>query len=90
MIQEELSVCFYVQDKDTNKEFIFLQIGSIAGFEDGSFESARLRRPSSIIFDSKRRCLYIADCEVRLAPDCPKHLRIHSTLPSRELPRGTS
>lgn len=43
-----------------------LQIGSIAGFEDGSFESARLRRPSSIVFDKEKKLLYIADCEVRL------------------------
>lgn len=38
-------------------------IGSIAGFEDGSFESARLRRPSSIVFDKEKKLLYIADCE---------------------------
>ncbi|KAG0590661.1 hypothetical protein KC19_1G117300 [Ceratodon purpureus] len=40
-----------------------LQIGSTAGFEDGPFESARLRRPSSIFYDIKQKCLYIADCE---------------------------
>lgn len=38
-------------------------IGSSAGFEDGPFESARLRRPSSIVYDTEHKCLYIADCE---------------------------
>jgi hypothetical protein len=51
-----------------------LQIGLIAGFEDGPFESARLRRPSSVVYDTEQKCLYIADCEVPSSFYCRKHL----------------
>jgi len=67
-----------------------LQIGSLACFEYGPFEFARLRGPSSIVFDLKRRCLHIADCEVLLAFDCPKHFRKHLTLASWKQARGVS
>ncbi|KAL3678390.1 hypothetical protein R1sor_021346 [Riccia sorocarpa] len=36
-------------------------IGSVPGFEDGTFERARLCQPSSTVFDQHHDCLYIAD-----------------------------
>ncbi|KAL2613631.1 hypothetical protein R1flu_025323 [Riccia fluitans] len=36
-------------------------IGSCPGFEDGTFEQARLYHPSSTVFDQLHDCLYIAD-----------------------------
>ncbi|KAL3683568.1 hypothetical protein R1sor_001590 [Riccia sorocarpa] len=36
-------------------------IGSVPGFEDGTFEQARLCQPASTVFDQHHDCLYIAD-----------------------------
>ncbi|PKI78900.1 hypothetical protein CRG98_000704 [Punica granatum] len=41
-------------------------IGSSPGFEDGDFESAKLFRPGSTLYDDAEDCLYIVDSEVCL------------------------
>lgn len=40
------------------------QIGSLPGFEDGDFESAKLFCPASSFYHAAEDCLYIADSEV--------------------------
>jgi hypothetical protein len=39
-------------------------IGSVAGFEDGPFETSQLHSPASTSFHAETNCLFIADCEV--------------------------
>lgn len=41
-----------------------LQIGSTPGFEDGDFESAKLRRPAGSYYNASEDCLYFLDSEV--------------------------
>lgn len=41
-----------------------LQIGSSPGFEDGDFESAKLRRPAGSYYHATDNCLYFLDSEV--------------------------
>jgi len=41
-----------------------LQIGSSPGFEDGDFESAKLRRPAGSYYNATEDCLYFLDSEV--------------------------
>lgn len=41
-----------------------LQIGSSPGFEDGDFESAKLRRPAGSYYHATEDCLYFVDSEV--------------------------
>lgn len=41
-----------------------LQIGSTPGFEDGNFESAKLRRPAGSYYNATEDCLYFLDSEV--------------------------
>lgn len=43
---------------------IFCQIGSSPGFEDGDFESAKLKRPAASFYDDSEDCLYFVDSEV--------------------------
>ncbi|KAH8940102.1 hypothetical protein BDL97_15G071600 [Sphagnum fallax] len=38
-------------------------IGSVAGFEDGPFETSQLHSPVSTSFHAETNCLFIADCE---------------------------
>ncbi|CAK9206758.1 unnamed protein product [Sphagnum troendelagicum] len=38
-------------------------IGSVAGFEDGPFETSQLHSPASTSFHAETNCLFIADCE---------------------------
>ena len=40
------------------------QIGSLPGFEDGEFESAKLLRPAASFYDVDEDCLYFVDSEV--------------------------
>ena len=44
--------------------FSLLQIGSSPGFEDGDFESAKLRRPAGSYYHATEDCLYFVDSEV--------------------------
>jgi hypothetical protein len=41
-----------------------LQVGSSPGFEDGDFESAKLRRPAGSYYHAIKNCLYFLDSEV--------------------------
>jgi hypothetical protein len=41
-----------------------IQIGSSPGFEDGDFESAKLRRPAGSYYHATEDCLYFVDSEV--------------------------
>jgi hypothetical protein len=45
-------------------KYLCWQIGSVAGFEDGPFETSQLHSPASTSFHAETNCLFIADCEV--------------------------